>query len=87
MLSRTIETLKYLLSEYRFYFLIITLLLALLAYTRYQILITEKELVRMKKEHLLHQITFEKKQKEHYEEVKLQQAELERMLKEIKSHK
>ena len=45
MLSRTIETLKYILQEYRFYFCIIIFLLSLLVYNRYEILIVEKRTV------------------------------------------
>ena len=63
MLSKTIETLKYLLLEYRFYFLSIALLLALLIYNHNETMALEKELVRINKELHLKQITFEKRQK------------------------
>lgn len=87
MLSRKIETLKYLLLEYRFYFISITLLLALLIYNHNETLALEKELVRINKELHLNEVTFERRQKEYNEKAKQQQAKLERMIKEIKSHK
>jgi hypothetical protein len=87
MLSKTIETLKYLLLEYRFYFLSIALLLALLIYNHNETMALEKELVRINKELHLKQITFEKRQKAYNEKMKQQQAEIERMIKEINLHK
>ncbi|MFV8326876.1 hypothetical protein [Flavobacterium sp. ZS1P14] len=87
MLARTIETLKYSLLEYRFYFLSITLLLALLIYNHKETLALEKELVRIDKQLNMNKVTFERRQKEYNEKAKQQQAKLERMLKEINSHK
>ena len=87
MLSKTIETLKYLLLEYRFYFLSIALLLALLIYNHNETMALEKELVRINKELHLKQITFEKRQKAFNEKMKQQHAEIERMIKEINLHK
>lgn len=87
MLSKTIESLKYLLVEYRFYFLSIVLLLGLLIYNHNETLALEKELARINKELHDNQVTFERRQKEYNEKAKQQQAKLERMIKEIKSHK
>jgi hypothetical protein len=80
MLSKTIETLKYLLLEYRFYFLSIALLLALLIYSYNKTLSLEKELNQK-------QITFERRQKAYDEKAKQQREKLERMIKEINLHK
>lgn len=80
MLSKTIERLKYLLLEYRFYFCSIALLFALLIYSYNKTLSSEKELQ-------LNQTTFERRQKAYDEKAKQQPEKLERMLKEIKSHK
>lgn len=87
MLSKTIETLKYLLLEYRFYFLSIILLLALLIYNYNETLALEKELARINKELHLKQVTFERRQKAYNEKMKQQHAEIERMIKEINLHK
>jgi hypothetical protein len=87
MLSRTIETLKYILQEYRFYFLNIALLFALLIYNKNETLALEKELVRIDKELQMNQVKFESRQKAYDEKMKQQQAEIERMIREIKSHK
>lgn len=87
MPSKTIESLKYLLVEYRFYFFSITLLLALLIYNYNETLALEKELGRINKELHDNQVTFERRQKEYNEKAKQQQAKLKRMIKEIKSHK
>lgn len=87
MLSRTIETLKYLLSEYRFYFFSIIFLLALLVYNRYEILAIEKKRLEIDKELYQLQVKFERRQKAYDEKMKQQQAEIERMIREIKSHK
>lgn len=87
MLSKIIETLKYLISEYRFCFLSITLLLALLIYNHNETLSLEKELVRVNNELHVKQVIYERRQKEYYEKVEQQQAKLERMIKEIKSNK
>jgi hypothetical protein len=87
MLSKTIETLKYLLLEYLFYFLSIALLLVLLIYNHNETMALEKELVRINKELHLKQITFEKRQKAFNEKMKQQHAEIERLIKEINLHK
>lgn len=80
MLSKTIERLKYLLLEYRFYFCSIALLLALLIYSYNKTLSLEKELQ-------LNQTTFERRQKAYDEKAKQQREKLERMIKEINLHK
>jgi hypothetical protein len=87
MISKTIETLKYLLLKYRFYFLSIALLLALLIYNHNETIALEKELVRINKELHIKQVTFERRQKAYNEKMKQQQAEIERMIKEINLHK
>ncbi|PJJ07343.1 hypothetical protein CLU83_0506 [Flavobacterium sp. 1] len=87
MLSRIIETLKYSLLEYRFYYLSIVLLLVLLIYNHNKTLTLEKELVRVNNELHVKQVTSERRQKAYDEKVKQQQEKLERMIKEIKSHK
>lgn len=84
MLSRTIETLKYSLLEYRFYYLSIALLLVLLIYNHNKILTLEKELVRVNNELHVKQVIFERRQKAYDEKVEQQQAKLERRLEEIK---
>jgi hypothetical protein len=81
MLSKTIETLKYVLLEYRFYFLSIILLLALLIYNHNETLALEKKLVRINKELHQKQIIFERRQKAYDEKMKQQHAEIERMQK------
>ncbi|RTY78010.1 hypothetical protein EKL97_14580 [Flavobacterium sp. LS1P28] len=80
MLTKTIESLKFLLLEYRFYFCSIALLLALLIYSYNKTLSSEKELQ-------LNQTTFERRQKAYDEKAKQQREKLERMIKEIKSEK
>ncbi|RTY67101.1 hypothetical protein [Flavobacterium sp. LB2P53] len=80
MLTKTIESLKFLLLEYRFYFCSIALLLALLIYSCNKTLSLEKELQ-------LNQTTFERRQKAYDEKAKQQREKLERMIKEIKSEK
>jgi hypothetical protein len=84
MASKTIERLKYLLLEYRFYFFTMLLLLGLLIY---ETLITEKKLNEIKKELHLQQVTFERRQKEYDQKTKLQQAKIELRIKEINSDK
>ncbi|MFV5686970.1 hypothetical protein ACM55I_16175 [Flavobacterium sp. GB2R13] len=84
MLSRTIETLKYLILEYRFYFLSITLLLALLIYSYNETLNLNKRLIEINKELYQQQVTFERRQKAYDEKAKQQREKLERMIKEIK---
>jgi hypothetical protein len=86
MLSKAIETLKYILQEYRFYFCIIIFLLSLLVYNRYEILIVEKKRLEIDKELYQLEVKSERRQKEYDEKMKQQQAEIERMIKEIKSH-
>jgi hypothetical protein len=81
MISKTIETLKYLLLEYRFYFLSIALLLALLIYNHNETLALEKKLVRINKELYLKQVTFERRQRAYNEKMKQQHAEIERLQK------
>jgi hypothetical protein len=83
MLSKTIDTVKYLLLEYRFYFLSITLLLALLIYNYSAILALKKEHTRINKELHLNQVTFERRQKAHGEITKQRSTELQRMKKEL----
>ncbi|RTY87394.1 hypothetical protein [Flavobacterium sp. RSP15] len=80
MLTKIIESLKFLLLEYRFYFCSIALLLALLIYSYNKTLSLEKEL-------RLNQTTFERRQKTYDEKAKQQREKLERMIKEIKSEK
>jgi hypothetical protein len=87
MLSRTIESLKYSLSEYSFYFLSIVLLLGLLIYNHNETLALEKELARIDKQLHINKVTFEKRQKEYNEKAKQQQARLDHMINEINSHK
>lgn len=87
MLSKTIETLKYSLLEYRFYFLSITLLLALLIYNHNETLTLEKKLHQINKELHLKQVTFERRQKVYNEKMKQQHTEIERLIKEINLHK
>jgi hypothetical protein len=87
MLSKTIEILKYSLLEYRFYFFGIAFLLVVLIYNHNKTLALEKELVRVNNELHVKQVVFERRQKEYYEKVEQQQAKLERMIKEINSHK
>jgi len=87
MLLKTIEKLKYLISEYRFYFLIIAVLLAFLIYSYNETLALQKQLIQIDKQLYQQQVTFERRQKAHDEKEKRQRAELERMIKEIKSHK
>ena len=86
MLPRTIQILKYILQEYRFYFCIIIFLLSLLVYNRYEILIVEKKRLEIDKEVYQLEVKSERRQKEYDEKMKQQQAEIERMIKEIKSH-
>ena len=80
MLSKTIERLKYLLLEYRFYFCRIALLLALLIYSYNKTLSLEKELHQK-------QLIFERRQKAYDEKAKQQREKLERRIKEINLHK
>ncbi|PRZ19126.1 hypothetical protein [Flavobacterium granuli] len=79
MVSKTIETLKYLLSEYRFYFLSLALLLVLLIDGYNKTLQLEKELIRIEKELQMNQTTFEKRQKTYDENAKQRREELERI--------
>lgn len=87
MISKTIQTLKYLLLEYRFYISTIALLLTLLIYSYNKTLILEKELIQVNKELHLKQVIFERKQKAYNQKMKQQHAEIERMIIEINSHK
>ena len=87
MLSITIETLKCLLLEYRFYFVSILFLLALLIYNHNETLALEKELIRINKELHVKQVTFERIQKAYNERAEQRQVKLERMLQEINSYK
>ena len=82
-----LSKIKYLIFEYRFFLFTITLLLILLIYNHNKTLALEKELVRVNNELHLKQVVFERRQKEYYEKVEQQQAKLERMIKEINSHK
>nr|WP_315155349.1 hypothetical protein [uncultured Flavobacterium sp.] len=63
MLSMTIETLKDMLSEYRFYFSIIIFLLAFLVYNRYEILVVEKKRLEIEKELYQLKVKSERRQK------------------------
>jgi hypothetical protein len=87
MLSRRIETIKYMLLEDGLYISIIALLLALLIYNYNETLALENELVRVNNALHVKQVTYEKRQKEYYEKVDQRQVKLERMLKEINSQK
>nr|WP_315155304.1 hypothetical protein [uncultured Flavobacterium sp.] len=86
MLSRIIEILKHILSEHRFYYFSIIFLLGLLVYNRYEILIVEKKRLEIDKELYQLQVKSERRQKAYDEKMKQQQVEIERMIKEIKSH-
>jgi hypothetical protein len=86
-LSRTIETIKYMLLEDGLYISIIAMLLALLIYNYNETLALENELVRVNNEFHVKQVTYEKRQKEYYEKVDQQQAKLDRMIKEINSQR
>lgn len=83
MLSKTIATLKYSLQEYRFYFLSIVLLLALLVYNYSETFALKKEHARINKELHHKQVIFERRQKEYDEKAKQQREKLERIIKEI----
>lgn len=87
MLSKTIEILKHILSEHRFYYFSIIFLLALLVYNRYEILVVEKKRLEIDKELYLLQVKSERRQKAYDEKMKQQQAKIERMIKEIDSKK
>jgi hypothetical protein len=87
MLSKTIATLKYLLREYRFYFLSIGLLLALLIYNYSETLSLKKEHARINKELHQKQDIFERRQKAYDKKAKQQLEKLERIIKEIDLHK
>lgn len=87
MLSRKIETIKYMLLEDGVYISIIALLSALLIYNYNETLILEEELARVNNVLHVKQVTYEKRQKEYYKIVEQRQAQLESMLKEIKSSK
>jgi hypothetical protein len=87
MLSKIIEGLKYLLSEYRFYFCTIIFLLALMLYKRYEILVVEKKRLEIDKELYQLQVKSERRQKAYDEKMKQQQVKIERMIKEIDSQK
>lgn len=82
-----LSKIKYLISEYRFYYLSIVLLLVLLIYNHNKTLTLEKELVRVNNEFYVKQVIFERRQKEYYQKVEQQQAKLERMIREINSKK
>ena len=87
MLTKTIESLKFLLLEYRFYFCSIALLLALLIYSYNKTLFSEKEHARINKELQMNQATFERRQKAYDEKAKQQREKIERRIKEINLHK
>lgn len=87
MLSKTIEILKHILSEHRFYYFSIIFLLGLLVYNRYEILIVEKKRLEIDKELYQLQVKSEKRQKAYDEKMKQQQAEIDRIIKEIKSQR
>ncbi len=87
MLPRTIQILKYILQEYRFYFCTIIFLLALLVYNRYEILVVEKKRLEIDKELYQLQVKSERRQKAYDEKMKQQQVKIERMIKEIDSQK
>lgn len=82
-----LSKIKYVISEYHFYFLSITLLLALLVYNRYEILIVEKKRLEIDKELYQFQVKSQRRQKAYDEKMKQQQAKIERMIKEIDSQK
>ena len=88
MRLRIIEILKEILAEYRFFFFyIIIFLLSLLVYNRYEILILEQKRLEIDQELYQLQVKYERRQKAYDEKMKQQQAEIERMIREIKSHK
>lgn len=82
MASKTIEPPKLL-----FYLFTTVLLLALFIDNQNETLILEKRLNEINKELHQQQVTFESRQKAYNEQRKLQQAKIERMIKEIKSQK
>lgn len=61
--------------------------MALLVYNRYEILAIEKKRLEIDKELYQLQVKFERRQKAYDEKMKQQQAEIERMIKEINSYK
>ena len=87
MLSKIVEMLKQLQLQHVFSLIIITLLSIAYIYNHNETMALEKELVRINKELHLKQVTFERKQKAYNEKMKQQQAEIERMIKEINLHK
>ena len=87
MFSKIIDSLKYILLRYRFNFLNITLLLALLIYNYKETLVLEKELLQINKELHLKQVIFEIRQKADDEKAKQQREKLEQMIKEINLYK
>ncbi|MFV8351719.1 hypothetical protein [Flavobacterium sp. XS2P14] len=87
MLSKIVEMLKQLQSQHVFSLIIITLLSIAYIYNHNETMALEKRLVQINKELHLKQVTFERKQKAYNEKMKQQQAEIERMIKEINLHK
>jgi hypothetical protein len=70
-----------------FSLIIIAVLLIMYNYNHNETLALEKELIQVNKELHLKQVTFERRQKAYNEKMKQQQAEIERMIKEINLHK
>lgn len=85
MASKTIETLKLLWPD-GFYLFIQALLLALFIYSYNETLILEKRINELNEERL-QQVIFDRRQKEFHEQSNLQQAKIERIIKELKSEK
>jgi len=85
MLSRRIETIKYMLLENGLSISIIALLLTTSIYYYNETLILEEELARVNYQLHVRQVTYEKRQKEYYEKGQQQREELKQMIKEIES--
>ncbi|MFV8347896.1 hypothetical protein [Flavobacterium sp. ZB4P13] len=78
---------KQLQLQHVFALIVTALLLILYIYNHNETLALEKELARINKELHVNQVTFERRQKAYNEKMKRQQAEIERMKKEIDLHK
>lgn len=86
MASKTIETLKLLWPD-GFYLFIQALLLALFIYSYNETLILEKRINELNEERLQQKVMFDRRQKEFDEQSNLQQANIERIVKELKAEK
>lgn len=86
MESKTIETLKLLWPD-GFYLFIQALLLALFIYSYNETLVLEKRINELNEERVQQQVMFDRRQKEFHEQSNLQQANIERIVKELKAEK